>query len=185
MSIHTFKLSAVIGLSMLVAACGGGLTNDLASQSIKVSVFNGAPLSSCANGGLTFNAGVYSNGDQTLESSEIMGTQYICNGLNGMPGTTGLDGVTGIAGVAGSNGLAGLNGSNGLTGTSGATALVVVSPELSGLNCTNGGTRVSVGLDLNENKILELNEFNSSNFICNGANGNQGLSGSAGNGINC
>ena len=162
------KLLFSLILSFLVIACGGGLTNEPVGTSIKFSFLNEAPLTACLNSGLTINSGVDTNADQTLQSSEITNSQYVCNGSNGTQGSSG---------ITGSNGS---NGANGLIGTNGSTALVVVAQELSGNNCTTGGTRVSVGLDINENKILDIFEISSSNYICNGANGSDGLAGSQG-----
>ena len=70
-------------------------------------------------------------------------------------------------------GPAGINGNNGLN------ALVLTSIENVGINCVNGGTKVEVGLDINSNGVLDLNEIDPllTKFICNGAPGIQGPSG--------
>lgn len=158
--------SVLLGVSILTA-CGGGASNDLSAQSIKLAIQNEAPLSACASGGVTVNSGVDTNHDLVLQSAEITGTQYICNGTNGIPGLTGF---------------------NGLAGISGLSALVVVSVELPGANCATGGTQVSAGFDTNQDKTLNASEVTSSNYICNGTNGssgNSGVNGTAGlNGIN-
>ena len=75
------------------------------------------------------------------------------------------------SGHSGSNGTNGTNGANGTNGTNGLTALVYVVNEPPGANCTNGGYKLNVGLDTNNNGILDPSEITSSNYICNGTNG--------------
>jgi hypothetical protein len=155
--------SVLLGVSILTA-CGGGASNDLSAQSIKLAIQNEAPLSACDSGGITVNSGIDTNHDLVLQNTEITGTQYICNGTNGIPGLTGF---------------------NGLAGISGLSALVVVAGELPGENCATGGTQVSVGFDTNQDKTLNASEVTSSNYICNGTNGTNGSNGSSGNsGVN-
>ena len=150
--------SVLLGVSILTA-CGGGASNDLSAQTIKLAIQNEAPLSACASVGVTVNSGVDTNHDLVLQSAEVTGTQYICNGTNG---------------------IAGLSGFNGLSGTSGLSALVVVAGELPGANCATGGTQVSAGFDANQDKTLNASEVTSSNYICNGTNGSNGSSGNLG-----
>jgi hypothetical protein len=152
------RASVLFGVSILTA-CGGGGLNDLSAQSIKLSIQNEAPLSACVSGGVTVNSGVDTNLDFVLQNTEVTGTQYICNGKNG---------------------IAGLSGFNGLAGTSGLSALVVVSQELPGTHCTTGGTRVSAGFDANRDSALNASEVTSSSFICNGFNGGDGVNGNLG-----
>ena len=64
---------------------------------------------------------------------------------------------------------------NGTGGTNGQTALVSVTSEPSGTNCSAGGKKVNVGLDTNGNGILDASEVTSTNYICNGTNGANGL----------
>lgn len=159
MTTRNFRRAFVFwGVSTLMA-CGGGSSNDLSAQSIKLAIQNEAPLSACASGGVTVNSGVDTNQDLVLQSTEITGTQYICNGTNG---------------------IAGLSGFNGLVVTSGLSALVVVAGELPGENCATGGTQVSAGFDTNQDKTLNASEITSSNYICNGTNGSNGFSGNLG-----
>jgi hypothetical protein len=159
MTISNIQRASVLFLVSILTACGGGTSNDLSAPSIKLSIQNEAPLSACASGGVTVNSGVDANHDLVLQNTEITGTQYICNGTNG---------------------IAGLSGFNGLAGTSGLSALVVVSNELPGTNCLTGGTQVSAGFDTNQDKTLNASEVTSSNYICNGTNGSNGSSGNLG-----
>ncbi len=56
-------------------------------------------------------------------------------------------------------------------GTSGFNSLISLNEEPSGSNCENGGVRVDMGLDTNDNAILDANEILTSNFICSGIDG--------------
>ena len=87
------------------------------------------------------------------------------NGTNGAVGATGLIGLTGPTGVQGIQGITGAAGINGLT------ALVKTSTEPAGTNCTNGGTKVETGLDVNNNGVLDISEVNSAQttYVCNGS----------------
>ena len=62
-------------------------------------------------------------------------------------------------------------------GEDGTQALVSTSTESSGLNCVNGGTRIDVGLDDNNNTVLDVDEIDTTNYICNGTNGNDAATG--------
>ena len=77
-------------------------------------------------------------------------------------GTNGSDGVTGPQGIAGTN------------GTNGKNTLVNTTVEPAGSNCVNGGTKMEVGLDTNNNGVLEAGEVNASltKYVCNGLQGN-------------
>ena len=54
---------------------------------------------------------------------------------------------------------------------SGNASLINTTTEPAGTNCVNGGTKIEVGLDANNNGILDSNEINSSmtKYICNQA----------------
>jgi photosystem II stability/assembly factor-like uncharacterized protein len=59
-------------------------------------------------------------------------------------------------------------------GLNGSAARVSVADEPAGLNCATGGKKVSVGLDVNGNGVLDVSEIASSSYICNGAAGPAG-----------
>ena len=65
----------------------------------------------------------------------------------------------------------GKSGTNGTNGTNGLSALISVVSEPSGTNCAYGGYKLNVGLDTNDNGILDPSEITSSGYICNGTNG--------------
>ncbi len=71
---------------------------------------------------------------------------------------------------------------NGANGSSGSTALVSMTNESAGTNCASGGKKVSVGLDTNNNGVLDSSEITSIDYICNGASGTDGTNGT--NGLN-
>jgi hypothetical protein len=85
--------------------------------------------------------------------------------------TTAIVGPQGPAGTQGEQGVAGINGTNGIDGKN---TLINTSIEPSGTNCTNGGTKIEIGLDTNSNGILDLSEVNLTltKYICN-SNSNQ------------
>lgn len=98
-------------------------------------------------------------------------------GISGATGAQGPIGLTGPAGPQGSIGLTGPQGPSGANGNNGAdgkNALVKTTLEPAGANCATGGTKIEVGLDNNNNGILENNEINvtQTKYVCNGTNGN-------------
>ena len=109
---------------------------------------------SCTTGGNTFEIGSDSNSDAVLDASEVGITVDICNGSQGP------EGPQGPAGDAGMNGTNALN------------ALVSSSPEASGNNCANGGTRIDVGVDDNADGVLDTTEIDQTQYVCNGGSSN-------------
>jgi hypothetical protein len=99
-------------------------------------------------------------------------------GPQGVTGPQGLNGTTGPQGVPGNQGVQGVVGQNGLDGKN---SLIKTSIELAGANCVNGGVKVEVGLDSNNNNILDNSEINNSatKFVCNGVNGSNLTTGSS------
>jgi hypothetical protein len=71
---------------------------------------------------------------------------------------------------------------NGANGTDGAAihSLVATSPEPAGSHCAVGGTRVSAGMDTNNNGVLDAAEISTISHVCNGNNGATGPSGPTG-----
>ena len=116
-------------------------------------------------------------------------------GPQGAPGNDGADGANGQDGVGVSstvdNGdgtftitytdgstftssdLTGPQGSPGDDGSNGTNSLINTSIEQAGGNCENGGIKIEVGLDINNNGFLDPNEINSNltAFVCNGSAG--------------
>lgn len=54
----------------------------------------------------------------------------------------------------------GVDGIDGQDGASGTSALILVESEPSGENCTNGGFKINVGSDANNDGRLDAGEIN-------------------------
>ena len=83
----------------------------------------------------------------------------------------GADGTDGEDGAAGANGQDGVNGNDGLDGNQGDdgfSTLIEITEESSGLNCVNGGVRVEAGLDSNRDNLLDSDEIDNIEYICDG-----------------
>lgn len=99
---------------------------------------------------------------------------WLAQGNNGtekdfLSAITGAQGLQGPKGDKGDTGALGLQGPKGTNGTNGLNALVKTTTEPAGVNCANGGTKIEIGLDQNNNDILDLNEVNTSQttYVCN------------------
>jgi hypothetical protein len=111
----------------------------------------------CTNGGMRVEfglddglpSGTARNG--ALEPGEVQATQYVCDGADGVNGSTG------------------------------SSSLVETSAEAAGANCPAGGTRVDTGLDdglpsgTARNGVLEPGELDATRYVCNGASGTAGF----------
>ena len=120
------------------------------------------PGQNCAEGGLKIEAGLDTDGDGTLSDEEVTETQYICDGADG---------------EAGEGGVAGASGDDGEPGEDGTSALISTSTEEPGANCEEGGLKIEAGLDLDANGLLSSEEATATQFICNGAGGQDGQNG--------
>ncbi len=164
----------------------------------------------CANGGMRIDNGLDANDNGTLETTELLSTRYVCNGSNGKDGEDGQNGknasiqTTAFSGAQGSctnggvkveilidgvvqsdqtqyicNGSDGKDAEDSKDGQNGHNALVATSDEV-GANCANGGMRIDIGLDANDNGTLETTELLSTRYVCNGVNGKDGEDGEDG-----
>jgi hypothetical protein len=131
-------------------------------------------------------------------------------GPQGVAGATGPQGTIGVAGAAGANGINGTNGTNGISayqvavnngftgtqqqwltsliganGQDGRKALIITTNEPIGTNCATGGVKIEVGIDANNNNILDSTEIDATltKYVCNGAQGVPGPQGPAGSPI--
>ncbi|NOT20839.1 MAG: OmcA/MtrC family decaheme c-type cytochrome [Sideroxydans sp.] len=146
------ELAATMLMLVILQGCGGGGSSPSSAtvsgaNSVVAAVRTSAPVASCPNGGISVDTGIDKNGNGILDASEVINTQYVCNGVSGTAGTGGLN------------------------------ALVSVTAEPSGPNCTTGGKKVSVGPDTNADGALDISEITSSAYICNGMNGVNGGTG--------
>lgn len=100
-------------------------------------------------------------------------------GIAGATGPTGAAGTNGTSGISGTNGTSGVNGANGTNGTSGVSgtngtnghsaAFSMASADSS--ICPNGGSVIKMGVDLNNDGILQTSEVTQAAVLCNGLNG--------------
>jgi hypothetical protein len=184
------KLNYLFVLIFLVSCEGEqGEVGPMGSISL-INIENETPSDNCATGGYRIETGVDINNNGVLDGDEIQSTQYICNGNNGDDGLKSLVKLT--EELAGDNCASGgfkvesgidinnngvldsdevqstdfiCNGNDGLNGNS---SLINVTEELSGDNCTSGGLKIDVGIDTNSNGILDPDEVQSTQYICNG-----------------
>lgn len=113
-----------------------------------VEVQNEESGENCATGGVRISVGQDANENGILDESEIASVSFVCNGADGSDGADG-------------------------------NPLVArTSAENPGENCENGGTLIEIGVDENENNILDNDEVQTSFYVCNGQDG----SGSGNNG---
>ena len=91
-------------------------------------------------------------------------------GAVGAQGPQGVQGIQGSAGPQGSPGPQGIPGAPGDDGQQGVKSLINTTEESAGPNCDTGGTRIEVGIDTNNNNILDPDEIDTSltRYICNG-----------------
>lgn len=176
---------------ILLVSCEGeqGEVGPMGSISL-INIDNELAGDNCSAGGFRIETGVDINNNGVLDADEIQSTKYICNGSNGDDGLKSLVNLTkelagdqcasggfkiesGIDinnnGVLDSDEVQSTdficNGNDGLNGNS---SLINVTEELSGDNCTSGGLKIEIGIDTNNNGILELDEVQSTQYICNG-----------------
>lgn len=141
----------------------------------------------CTYGGQRIDTGADTNGNNTLDASEVTSTAYVCSGA---PGQTTLVSTATIppGAVCATGGVeidVGIDSNSNNTldasevsstqdvcnGTTGLQSLIKVTAEPSGANCGTGGERVDVGIDDNRNGTLDTAEIDSTAYVCNGANG--------------
>lgn len=147
----------------------------------------------CSSGGFKIISGLDLNNNGSIDENEIQNTEYICNGDDGSNGANSILNI--IPENVGENCSSGgykvisgidLNNSdtldeneiliteyicNGDNGINGLSSLISVHPEPSGEFCDYGGIRIESGLDQNNSGILDENEINSINYVCNGEDG--------------
>jgi hypothetical protein len=111
-------------------------------------------------------------------TTQLLSVAYALYAANsGTPGPAGATGATGAKGDKGDTGAQGIQGIAGTNGTNGRNALVNTTTEPAGANCVNGGTKIEVGLDSNNNGLLDAREVNNSltKYVCNGNGSNSTL----------
>lgn len=165
-----------------------------------------APGQQCAYGGIRIESGLDNNGDLRLDDAEVDATrtEYGCAVL--AEGQTSRVRVTPepvgkYCRNAGYRIQSGLDRNNNqeldsnevesdvrvCNGVDALNGLVMTTPEPRGMNCTNGGTRVASGLDLNRSTRLDNEEISNVEFVCNGIDAINGIvrTSNEPNGLNC
>ncbi|HEX7479634.1 MAG TPA: OmcA/MtrC family decaheme c-type cytochrome [Polyangiales bacterium] len=135
-----------INATLTKYACNGGKGAN--APPTLVATGAEAAGTNCAAGGTKVEFGLDANGNDTLDTSEVIAasTRFVCNGADG---------------VAGNNGAAGL------------ISLVKTSTEAAGANCPNGGVKIEAGVDANSSGVLDAGEINPAltTYACNGQAG--------------
>lgn len=68
-----------------------------------------------------------------------------------------------------------LLGCEGDLGPSGENSLIKTTVENAGQNCRTGGIKIETGIDANRNNILDQNEVQTTQYLCNGLEGSNSL----------
>jgi MYXO-CTERM domain-containing protein len=167
------------------------------AYSTLVSISDEPPGDNCPSGGKLVEYGVDTDASGVLDVDEVVGTYYICNGSDGADGADGNSTLISIqdepAGDNCPNGGKMIevgvddNGDGTLDagevdettyvcdGADGDSALVSTTDEPAGDNCENGGTRIDVGIDDNDNGTLDTDEVDQTTYVCNGTDGTSQL----------
>lgn len=137
----------------------------------------------CSNGGYKLNTGLDLNNNNILDPSEILNSQYVCNGQPGNNSLVAL--VKEPVGTNCPNGGYKVNSGtdankNGVldpaeiqsstficNGNDGFNSLISVKAEPAGQNCTYGGYTFNTGTDVNKNGVLDANEITGTAYVCN------------------
>lgn len=110
-----------------------------------------------------------------LDAGNTGSLQQYLDSLKGTPGTPGDVGKSAyqVWLDAGNTGTLQqyLDSLRGSTGSNGLNALIKTTAEPAGANCASGGTKLEVGLDVDNNGVLDDNEINSNltKYICAGS----------------
>jgi hypothetical protein len=184
----SFKFLRFILLFIFMSSCNKDIKDGLTSL---VNVTGESAGKICPSGGYKIETGIDINSNAVLDSGEVQNSEYICNGNNGF---ISLVKVTGE--LSGENCSSGgykvetgidINSNAVLdssevqnleyicNGNNGFISLINVKAEPVGENCSSGGYKVETGLDINNNAVLDPNEVQVSDYICNGNEGSISL----------
>lgn len=157
-------------------------------------------LTACPEGGRSVAQGIDLDDDGQLDESEVVSTFEVCSGVAGEDGADADGMLLGItAEPAGANCASGgqkiasgtddnrdgvLDGDetehveyvcSGEDGAAGLDNLASVTAEAPGANCADGGIRVDLGLDDDENGTLDAGEIETTQYLCAGSPGLPGI----------
>ena len=156
----TISFTVCNGLQGLSGADGADGTDgaDGADAPIPyIIVTDELPGLNCSTGGQQVHTWEDVNRNGVEEAGEHLSTDYVCNGFNGVNGTDGTDGT------------------DGAKGHDALIRFAVIDPV-----CLNGGYKIEIGNDIDDDGIFEDGEIVGSENICNGLNGADGADGANG-----
>ena len=161
-----------------------------------VSVLEEAAGPNCAHGGFGLRSGLDVNGDFLLQPGEVQSTVYVCNGADGLTslirredepagGNCPHGGQAVLTGVD-SDGNGYLDDMeaqstsfvcHGADGSNGVSNLFETSPEPAGATCAAGGLWILSGPDSDADGVLDSDEIQVEEVVCNGLDGIDGTDG--------
>jgi len=149
------KAITLTSVLSIISGCGaGGDESESPVNSISDSIISPRMIQNeqCPNGGVEIQLGIDANANGRLDPDEIdhTRTQTVCHGSDGV------------------------NGSDGTSGTDGSNSLVFIEDSIEG-ECEHGGQTVTIGLDSNQNGVLDQGESAQSQTICNVVSGVDGI----------
>jgi hypothetical protein len=167
-----------------IAACGDQTFESLPAS--LVATVAEPPGANCAAGGEAIESGVDHNANGVLDASEITATSYVCAGVGGSvtlvgvvvepPGAHCANGGQAIETGFDTNGNGVLDPSEVsqtsyvCAGTNGQESLIRIDPEQAGAHCSTGGSAIHIGIDTNDDAMLEDSEIQSTTYVCHPTN---------------
>lgn len=188
-----------------ISLIAGNLHNTLIAQAVEAAGANCADGGIKVTTGQDDGTGGGTPDDGILHADEVDSTLYVCNGADGATGAAGANGKNSlIASLSEAPGVncewGGFKVQTGLdddtdgildageidetfyvcNGADGYTALIDQTAEAPGVNCANGGTKVTAGVDTDRDGILDAGEIDHTFYVCTGATGPTGATGATG-----
>ncbi|MBU1241701.1 hypothetical protein KJ612_00715, partial [Myxococcota bacterium] len=145
-----------------------------------------ATSAQCPSGGTVIVTGTDKNSSGALDEDEITGTRVVCNGVDSRtlvrvleesPGVNCAEGGQRIETGADDDADGVLDDgevdevSYVCNGATGQSSLIRSDAEPAGEHCGEGGTAISSGLDDNGNGVLDDDEIDQTEYVCNGLPG--------------
>jgi hypothetical protein len=149
---HLRQPAIAIFAFSLTACGGGGADNEVASPASVVTAPDPVDIATPTPDISTSQASVILPGDDCATGGIAVETAIDLNG----------DGLLDASEVDTSEIVC-----DGKDGLDGVTALVAQTAVTPGDSCADGGLRFDVGLDVNDNDVLDANEIDSTEFLCN------------------
>jgi hypothetical protein len=133
----------------------------------------------CAAGGLRVDSGLDDNDNGTLDAGEVDNTDYVCAPGRSLVATAAEPAGQNCA-TGGTVITSGIDDNNNGTleageiddtryvcnGATGLKSLVATASEPAGNNCAAGGTKITYGVDDNNNNTLDANEVDGTAYVC-------------------